>query len=156
MAKKKIQYQDKERNNGSTTNGIFTYQDANELKEVINNNADMLHDHGNKSVIDNITDANINAWNNAVLSAHTHNNKVYLDKINQDLSISASPSFSNLTVENTANLSSIRTTEISSPSFISGFGGEGFRLAKNSNGDYSLEVQHFSHLIDMDIHLCYV
>ncbi|OYD44141.1 hypothetical protein CHU00_18415 [Sphingobacterium cellulitidis] len=206
MAKKKIQYQDKTRFDisGDQITCKFTYADANQIKDVVNTNADLLHEH---------------------------NNKLFLDKINQDLSDLASPTFKNLGVENnvnanvvsantevntanvnatnkvntkllnadnaivnfhinsdtltaetqidtnilnailqvntdTVNASNVVNTDIlnadsqvntvevrtniarvgeqSSNTFVSGFAGLGYRLAKDSNGNYMLELDRLT------------
>lgn len=59
---------------------------------------DNNHVHSNKTVIDGITSTNITNWNTAFTNNHTHSNKATLDVIDQDLSTTSSPTFSQLTV----------------------------------------------------------
>ncbi|WP_313235696.1 cell envelope integrity protein TolA [Sphingobacterium multivorum] len=200
MAKKKIQYQDKVKNNGTSANGIFTNDDANEIKQVVNNNADLLHDHRNKNVIDTIGFDDLDNWNATSTKAHTHTNKNILDVINQNLHTGASPTFLNVNVNDSVNANNInattevntpilnanavntdyvnadaeintpilnattevntkllnadavRTNDISSENFVSGFGGSGYRLNKDSNDNFNLEIDNLTVRKEMSVY----
>lgn len=54
------------------------------------------HTHSNKSVLDGISSSDISDWNTAYSQRHTHSNMSYLNNINQYLSTSSSPNFSNV------------------------------------------------------------
>ena len=54
------------------------------LKEKVNAAAEGNHSHANKSVLDGITAALINNWNNANTLKHSHFNKIVLDGITED------------------------------------------------------------------------
>ena len=54
------------------------------------------HTHSNKSVLDGISSSDVSDWNTAYSQRHTHSNMSYLNDINQYLSTSSSPNFSNI------------------------------------------------------------
>ena len=54
------------------------------------------HTHSNKSVLDGISSSDVSDWNSAYSQRHTHSNMAYLNNINQYLSTSSSPNFSNV------------------------------------------------------------
>lgn len=78
-------------NNLSTLNGISSTNISN-----WNNAYYSGHTHSNKSVLDGISSSDVSDWNTAYNYAHNHSNKSYLDNINQYLSTSSSPNFSNV------------------------------------------------------------
>ena len=61
-----------------------------------NNAYNNMHTHSNKSVLDGISSSDISDWNSAYSQRHTHSNMTYLNNINQYLSTSSSPNFSNI------------------------------------------------------------
>lgn len=206
MAKKKIQYQDKTRFDvsGDQITGKFTYADANQIKDVVNTNADLLHDHNNKLFLDKINQdlsdlaspnfknlgvegnvnanvvsantevntANVNATNrvntkllnadNAVVNFHINSDtltaetqidtnilnailQVNTDTVNADSAVNTDI----LNADSQVNTVEVRTNiarvgEQSSEAFVSGFAGLGYRLAKDSNGNYMLELDRLS------------
>ena len=54
------------------------------------------HTHSNKSVLDGISSSDVSSWDTAYSQRHTHSNIAYLNNINQYLSTSSSPNFSNV------------------------------------------------------------
>lgn len=54
------------------------------------------HSHSNKSVLDGISSSDVSSWDTAYSQRHTHTNMAYLNNINQYLSTSSSPNFSNV------------------------------------------------------------
>ena len=54
------------------------------------------HTHSNKSVLDGISSSDVSSWDTAYSQRHTHSNMSYLNDINQYLSTSSSPNFSNV------------------------------------------------------------
>ena len=64
-----------------------------------NNAYNSAHTHSNYNVLSGISSSNISDWNSAYSQRHSHSNKSYLDVINQSLSNSSSPNFRNLTVD---------------------------------------------------------
>ncbi|GGE28156.1 hypothetical protein [Sphingobacterium cellulitidis] len=206
MAKKKIQYQDKTRFDvsGDQITGKFTYADANQIKDVVNTNADLLHEHNNKLFLDKINqdlsnlsspnfknlgvEGNVNA---NVVSANTEvntaivnaTNKVNTKLLNADNAVvNFHINSDTLTAEtqidtnilnallqvntDTVNASNVVNTDIlnadsqvntvevrtniarvgeqSSEAFVSGFAGLGYRLARDSNGNYMLELDRLT------------
>ncbi|WP_166334606.1 hypothetical protein [Sphingobacterium chungjuense] len=135
MAKKKITYTDKIRNNGATAQGRLSAEDANHIKDVVNSNSEYLHDH---------------------------NNKQLLDKINQDLSTDSDVLFQRVEAEEiqadngiineTLKAGAVRTSDISSERFVSGFSGEGYRISKDSNGDYSATFDNLTVRKEMNVY----
>lgn len=77
--------------NLSTLNGISSTNISN-----WNTAYNQRHTHSNKSVLDGISSSDISDWNSAYNQRHTHSNMTYLNNINQYLSTSSSPNFSNV------------------------------------------------------------
>src|SRR5690606_21735655 len=69
----------------------------------------------------------------AIQWRHQHLNKAYLDTINQNLSKDSDVQFG-----------SIKTDLIISPSYTSGLLGSGYRLSKDTNNNYSLEIDNIT------------
>lgn len=53
-----------------------------------------LHSHSNYNTLEDITATAVSNWNTAYSYAHDHSNMTYLNKINQNLSTSSTPTFS--------------------------------------------------------------
>lgn len=51
------------------------------LKEKVNSAAEGNHSHSNKAVLDDITTAKVNGWDEAATAKHSHDNKAVLDGI---------------------------------------------------------------------------
>ena len=77
--------------NLSTLNGI-TSSNISNWNTAYNNS----HTHSNKSVLDGISSSDVSSWDTAYSQRHTHTNIAYLNNINQYLSTSSSPNFSNI------------------------------------------------------------
>lgn len=77
--------------NLSTLNGISSTNISN-----WNTAYNQRHTHNNLSVLSGISSSDVSDWNSAYSQRHTHSNKSYLDNINQYLSTSSSPNFSNI------------------------------------------------------------
>lgn len=77
--------------NLSTLNGI-TSSNINNWNNAYNS----AHTHSNYNVLSGISSSDISEWNSAYSQRHSHSNKSYLDVINQSLSTSSSPNFSNV------------------------------------------------------------
>lgn len=77
--------------NLSTLNGISS-------TNISNWNAayNSAHTHSNYNVLSGISSSDISDWNSAYSQRHTHSNMSYLNNINQYLSTSSSPNFSNV------------------------------------------------------------
>ena len=86
-------------NNLSVLSGITSTNISN-----WNNAANNSHYHNNKSVLDGIESTDVSHCNTALNNEHTHSNKSYLDNINQNLSTSSAPRFTDLTVGATNNV----------------------------------------------------
>ena len=77
--------------NLSTLNGISSTNISN-----WNNAYYSAHTHSNYNVLNGISSSDVSSWDTAYSQRHTHSNKSYLDDINQYLSTSSSPNFSNV------------------------------------------------------------
>ena len=53
------------------------------LKEKVNSAAEGNHSHSNKAVLDDITTAKVNGWDEAATAKHSHDNKAVLDGITE-------------------------------------------------------------------------
>lgn len=77
--------------NKSVLDGISS-SDVSSWDSAYNNS----HTHSNYNVLNGISSSDVSSWDSAYSQRHTHSNKSYLDDINQYLSTSSSPNFSNI------------------------------------------------------------
>ncbi|WP_164108245.1 MULTISPECIES: hypothetical protein [Sphingobacterium] len=115
-----------------------------------------LHTHTNKEYLDTINQ-NLNTSASVVFDAVNANvgninvvNATYVnatDKVTTKLLDATTSITSPLGLIDT-----IRTTEISSPTFVPGFTGEGFKLGNDANGDYVLELDRLSVRKDFSVY----
>ena len=77
--------------NKSVLDGISS-SDVSSWDSAYNNS----HTHSNYNVLNGISSSDVSSWDTAYSQRHTHSNKSYLDDINQYLSTSSSPNFSNV------------------------------------------------------------
>lgn len=84
-------------------NNMHTHSNLSTLNNISSTNIsnwnsayNSAHTHSNYNVLSGISSSDISDWNSAYSQRHTHSNKSYLDVINQSLSTSSSPNFSNV------------------------------------------------------------
>lgn len=63
--------------------GLSTNDFSNTYKQDVEKNTTARHTHINKTILDGITQENIDGWNGTETSSHTHTNKTVLDGITQ-------------------------------------------------------------------------